>query len=93
MLTVQNEKLRCRAIVLRHEVSRMIILRRLKKKRVMNDFSKNRQLLFDQEETIILRFVDEFIALKFSLEIYMIEEKIILLLREREISKLKLRIH
>ncbi len=91
--TVQNEELSCRAIALRHEVSRMIILRRLKEERTMNDFSKDRQLLFDQEETIILKFVDEFIALRFSLRLYMIEEKVILLLRERRISKPKLRMH
>jgi hypothetical protein len=91
--TVQNEKLSCRAIVLRHEVSKMIILKRLKEKRIMNDFSKNRQLLFEQEETIILKFVNQFIALRFFFRIYMIEKKVILLLQKRQISKSKLKRH
>ncbi len=40
--TVENKKLSCRAIALRHEVSRKIIDKRLKEKRIMKDFSKNR---------------------------------------------------
>ncbi len=77
--TVQNEEFSCRAIVLKHEVSKMIILRRLKKERTMNDFLKDHQLFFDQEEMIILKFVNEFIALRFSFRLYIIEEKVILL--------------
>ncbi len=91
--TVQNQKLSIRAIVLRHEVSRMTIRRRLKEKRIMNDYSKNRQLLFDQEEIVILKFVNQFIKLRFFFRLYMIEEKVILLLQQREISKFKLRMH
>jgi ribosomal protein L32 len=59
--TVQNEELSCHAIALRHEVCEKIVHNRLKEKRTMKNFSKDRQLLFDQEETIILRFVDQFI--------------------------------
>ncbi len=91
--TVQNEEFSCRAIVLKHEVSKMILLKRLKENRIMKKFSKNRQLFFEQEETIILRFVNEFIALRFFLRIYMIEEKVILLLRKREVSIFKLKKH
>ncbi len=91
--TIQNERLSCRAIALRHEVSRMTILRRLKEDRTINEFAKNRQLLFEQEKTIILRFVDEFIALRFSLRKYMIEEKVSLLLRKRRVSISKLEEH
>jgi hypothetical protein len=91
--TVENEKLSCHAIALRHEVSRMIIRRRLKEKRIMKEFSKNRQLFFEQEETIILKFVNQFIELRFSFNYYMIKEKIILLLRKREISNRTLRQH
>ncbi len=91
--TIQNEKLSCHAIILRHEVCEKIVDNRLKEKRTMKDFSKNRQLFFDQEETIILKFVDEFIALRFSFRLYMIKEKIILLLQKRDISNHKLRVH
>ncbi len=91
--TVENEELSCHAIVLRHEVSRMIIRRRLKEKRTMKEFSKNRQLLFEQEETIILRFVNQFTELRFFFRYYMIEEKVILLLRKRKISNRALRQH
>ncbi len=91
--TVENEELSCHAIALRHEVNKMIIRRRLKEKRTMKEFSKNRQLLFEQEETIILKFVNQFIELKFFLKYYMIEEKVILLLRKREISNRALRQH
>jgi hypothetical protein len=89
--TVENEELSCHAIALRHEVSRMIIRRRLKEKRTMKEFSKNRQLLFEQEETIILKFVNQFTELRFLLRYYMIEEKVILLLRKRRISNRALR--
>jgi hypothetical protein len=91
--TVKNEELSCHAIALRHEVSRMIIRRRLKEKRIMKEFSKNRQLLFEQEETIIFRFVNQFTELRFLLKYYMIEEKVILLLRKRRISNRALRQH
>jgi hypothetical protein len=47
VLTIQNEKLSCNVVVLRHEVSRKIVINRLKKKRIMKDFSRNHQLLFD----------------------------------------------
>ncbi len=89
--TVQNDELSCHAIALRHEVCRRIIDNRLKEKRTMNDFSKNRQLFTDQEEAIILEFVNDFIALKFSFRLYMIEEKVILLLQKREISNSQLK--
>ncbi len=91
--TVESKKLSVRAIVLRHEVSRKIIDKRLKEDRTMKDFSKKRQLFSDQKETIILRFVDQFIELRFLFRIYMIEEKIIFLLQKREISNVKLRAH
>jgi hypothetical protein len=77
---VQNDELSCHAIALRHEMCRKIIDNRFKEKRTMKDFSKNRQLFIDQEKAIILEFVNDLIDLRFFLELYMIEEKIILLL-------------
>ncbi len=91
--TVQSEELSSHATALRHEVCEKIVRNRVKEKRTMKDFSKDRQLLSDQEETVILRFVDQFIELRFSLRLYMIEKKVILLLQKREISNLKLRGH
>ncbi len=93
MSTIQREELSCQVVVLRYEVSRKIVINRLKEKRTMKDYSKNRQLLFEQEETIILRFVDQFIVLRFFFRLYMIEEKVILLFQKRRISDLKLRKH
>jgi hypothetical protein len=89
--TIQNAELSCHAIALRHEVCRRIIDNRLKEKRIMKDFSKNRQLFIDQEETIILEFVNDFIDLRFLFRLYMIEEKVILLLQKREISNSQLK--
>jgi hypothetical protein len=89
--TIQNDELSCYAIVLRHEVCRRIIDNRLKEKRTMKDFSKNRQLFTDQEEAIILEFVNDFIDLRFSFRLYMIEEKIIFLLQKRKISNSQLK--
>jgi hypothetical protein len=89
--TVQNDELSCHAIALRHEVCRRIIDNRLKEKRIMKDFSKNCQLFTDQEEAIILEFVNDFIALKFSFRLYMIEKKVVLLLQKREISNSQLK--
>jgi hypothetical protein len=89
--TVQNDELSCHAIVLRHEVCKRIIDNRLKKKRIMKDFSKNRQLFIDQEKAIILEFVNDFIDLRFFFKLYMIEEKVIFLLQKRRISNFQLR--
>ncbi len=89
--TVQNEKLSSHAIALRHEMCEKIVRSRVKEKRTMKDYSKNRQLFSDQEKTIILKFVNEFIALRFLFRKYMIEEKILLLLQKRRISNRKLR--
>jgi hypothetical protein len=89
--TVQNDELSCHAIALRHEVCRRIIDNRLKEKRTMKDFSKNRQLFIDQKKAIILEFVNDFIDLKFSFRLYMIEEKVILLFQKRKISNLQLK--
>jgi hypothetical protein len=91
--TIENEKLSCCAIALKHEINRKIIDKRLKENRIMKNFSKNRQLLFDQEEKILLEFVNQFIELRFLFRIYMIEEKILFLLQKRRISNLKLRQH
>jgi hypothetical protein len=91
--TIQSEELSSHAIVLRHEVCEKIVRNRLKEKRTMKDFSKNRQLLSDQEETIIFRFVNQFIELRFLFRLYMIEKKVILLLQKRKISNFKLRDH
>jgi hypothetical protein len=89
--TIQNEKLLFHAIVLRHEVCEKIVHNRVKEKRIMKSYSKNRQLFFNQEETIIFKFVNEFIALKFSFRKYMIEGKVLLLLQKRKISNRKLK--
>ncbi len=89
--TIENEELSSHAIALRHEVCQKIVRNQVKEKRTMKEYSKDRQLLFDQEETIILKFVNEFIALRFFLRKYMIEEKILLLLQKRRISNRKLK--
>jgi hypothetical protein len=88
---VQNGELSCHAAALRHGVSRKTVANRLKGKRTMKDCSKNRQLLSDQEETVILRFVDQFTELEFLFRLYMIEEKAVLLLQKRGVSNPKLR--
>jgi hypothetical protein len=72
-------------------VCREIIDNRLKEKRIMKDFSKNRQLFIDQAKTIILKFVNDFIALKFLFRLYKIEEKVILLFQKQRISNLQLK--
>ncbi len=48
--TIQNDELTCHAIALRHEVNKITLRNRLQEKRAMTDFSKNRQLLFDQKK-------------------------------------------
>jgi hypothetical protein len=45
--TIQNDEFSCHAIALKHEVCKKIIDNRLKEKRIMKDFSKNRQLFID----------------------------------------------
>ncbi len=84
MSTVENEEFSCYAIALKHKMNRMIIRRRLKEKRIMKKFSKNRQLFFEQEETIILKFVNQFTELRFSLRCYMIEKKSIFCFESEE---------
>lgn len=46
----------------------------------MIEYSEDRQLLTVDEETAILRFIDNFAALGFPLRLHMLEEKALLLL-------------
>ncbi len=77
--TIRNKKFSFHAIALRYKTCEKFVHNKDKKKRIIKDFSKNRQLFFDQKETIIFRFVNEFIALKFSFGKYLIKEKALLL--------------
>ncbi len=55
---IQNDEFTCHAIVLRHKVNRITFRNQLQEKRVMTNFSKNRQLFFDQKEKIILELMN-----------------------------------
>jgi hypothetical protein len=46
----------------------------------------NRQLLVSHEEKVILKFVDRFTELRFFFRLFMLKEKIELILRERKIN-------
>jgi hypothetical protein len=80
---VQNEKCSIRRAATMFEVNRIIIKRRLKRKRSRSEYEVARQLLSVNEETAILCFIDDFIALGFSSRLSMIEEKAFLFLRHR----------
>jgi hypothetical protein len=68
------------------EVNRVIVKRRLEDKHSITEFEIARQLLLIDEKTVILRFIDDFIALSFSSRLFMIEEKTYLFLRHRDVA-------
>jgi hypothetical protein len=82
---VQNEKCSIRRAATMFEINRIIIKRRLKRKRSRSEYEVARQLLSINKKTIILRFIDDFIALSFSSRLSMIEEKTFLFLRYRDV--------
>jgi hypothetical protein len=88
----QNEVLIVRAAAKKYEICRNIIINRSRVKRTMSEFFMNRQLLASHEEKAILEFVNRFIELRFLLRLFMLREKVELILRERG-QKSDLRIH
>jgi hypothetical protein len=68
------------------EINRVIVKCRLEDKRNMTEFEIARQLLSINEKTVILRFINNFIALNFSSRLFMIEEKTYLFLRYRDVA-------
>lgn len=67
-------------------VSRSTMQRRLRGKRSRAEFCKSRQLLSEEEETSILRFVDQFTLLGFPPRLSTIREKVMLLLKNRGVD-------
>lgn len=80
---VQENKMSARAAATMYGANRKTIKNRLDGKRTMTEYSEDRQLLTADEETAILRFIDNFAALGFPLRLHMLEEKALLLLRIR----------
>jgi hypothetical protein len=68
------------------KINRVIVKRCLEDKRNMTEFEISRQLLSIDEKTVVLRFIDDFIALSFSSRVLMIEEKTYLFLRHRDVT-------
>jgi hypothetical protein len=88
----QNEISIVRVAVKKYEVCRNIIINKSWVKRIMSEFFMNRQLLVSHKETIILKFVNKFIALSFSFRLSMMKEKVELILRERK-HNVNLKVH
>jgi hypothetical protein len=88
----QNEILIVKTAIKKYEVCQNIIINKNRIKRIMFEFFMNRQLLVSHEETIILKFVNKFIALSFFLRLLMMKEKIELILRKRR-HNVNLRMH
>jgi hypothetical protein len=79
---VQNENCSVRRVVTMFEINRVIVKRRLEDKRSMTKFEVARQLLSIDEKTVILCFIDDFIALKFSSRLFMLGTTILHLIKE-----------
>jgi cell division protein ZapA (FtsZ GTPase activity inhibitor) len=82
----QNELTSVSAAAKKYEICRNIILNRSRVKRTKFEYVFTLQLLVFHEETIILEFVDRFIELDFFFRLFMLREKVELILREREIE-------
>ncbi len=81
----QNEISIVKTTVKKYKVCRNIIINNKSRvKRIMTEYFMNRQLLASHEEETILKFVNDFTALRFSPRLSMLKEKVELILRERE---------
>jgi hypothetical protein len=83
---VQNKNCSVRRVVTMFEINRVIVKRRLEDKRSMTEFEITRQLLSIDEKTVILRFINDFIALSFSSRLFIIKEKTYLFFRHRDVA-------
>jgi hypothetical protein len=82
----QNEVSIVKAVARKYNVCRNTIINKSRFKRIMSEFCMNCQLLVSHEEKVILKFVNHFIELKFLLRLFMLKEKVELILRERKIN-------
>jgi hypothetical protein len=82
----QNEISIVRTAAQKYDVCRNIIINKNRVKRIIFEFFMNRQLLSSHKEKIILKFVNNFIELRFFLRLFMLKEKVKLILRERKIN-------
>jgi hypothetical protein len=82
----QDESTSVSAAAKKYEICRNIILNKSRVKRIKFEYVSILQLFVSHEETIILQFVDRFIELSFSLRLFMLKEKVELILREREVE-------
>lgn len=69
-----------------YAVNRQTVKNNLLGRRTTSEYREDRLLLTPAEEAALLRFVDQFVALGFPPRIAMLEEKAMLLLRERGID-------
>jgi hypothetical protein len=67
----------------KYDVCRNIMINKSRVRRIMIEYHMNRQLLVSHEEKTIFEFVNRFIELSFLLRIFMLKEKVELILRER----------
>ena len=72
--TEQNVKIATAARI--YGVNRQTICNRLKGKRSHAQFCEERRLLLEHEELAILNFIDQWVALGFSPQLSMIEERV-----------------
>jgi hypothetical protein len=81
---VQNEISSVKAAAKKYDVCWNIIFNKIRDKRIMFEYVMNCQLLVSHKEEVILTFVNRFIKLRFFSRLFMLKEKIELILRERE---------
>ncbi len=82
----QDELTNVNVAAKKYEICRNIILNKSRVKRIKFEYVSILQLLVFHEETIILQFVDRFIELSFLSRLFMLREKVELILRERKIE-------
>jgi RNase P/RNase MRP subunit p30 len=80
----QNEISIVKIAAQKYDVCRNTIINKSRVRRIMFEFFMNRQLLVSHEEKVIFEFANRMIELSFSLRLFMLKEKVELILRERE---------
>lgn len=87
LTAVREKELSIRQAAIAYDVNRQTIRHRMLGKRSLHDLHENQQLLTPAEETALLGFVDQFVALGFPPRKTMLEEKALLMLRDRGIER------
>ena len=93
LTVVRNEEFFIRVAIKIYDVNRKIIKNRLNDKRIKKEFAQQIQKLTFEKKIVIFRFIDDYIALRFSSRQIMIIEKTQFLLFKRRVINSIMKMH